>query len=1014
MATPQNVPWGGPFIGYDGHHKPREVPRTHIEQTSRDWMVNHSDDSIYARDGFSLLHGDPDGVLTELEQGASPAVLNEPRAVQIEEFRPASFTPFLDGVTYAILWMEEDASTAAPSQGVVAYYCTQGLLAGTTMYPLWQLYTTPANYPASEKPCPWLAGARGATAGEVATVAKGSRNFLDQRDWLFMPNYAGIPSKWNRSWGASSRSLGLDIERLFPWGHIPPWQPPLVSANGSTADTSGGWLGSERFYYSVMFKYRDGSLSMPFVPRPPQFAVGSTKWLVPGSGVNPWNLGATYPGGFGLVAVDATTPTNRYRAMSVRNIPIGEADVVERWLLRSPKVDTALSLSLLPDILDLRLVEIIPNNTQTAYEDYKSDDNELEEIPDLMRFDHIWPPSGRKAFTFDQRVAIGNCAENPCAILIGPAHFAGTQDDPTDDVTAAVASPQFFVYKSGTTLTLIRYVSPGPATTISIININKITLQELVDIINTNGIGAGGDPTTVPLVSWAGTVGWWRACLVPGADGQALASTLDDTNPLDFLDGTAGYMRCFANSWPGILTYAGHVNTSDRQKFTDYLFFTGGGPGHAPNATQNFYLGNFRNPPTKVGDFIDGGELVDGAVVLYSRGVGLMRNVRDGKTGVDEDYRLELMNNVRGCIAPWSVVRGSGFVGYLTPEGYFINDGRTERCISNDLYDPGTETGILAYEIAESIDAIAAAGYGSRFHAHLNDSWLTISFRSSASASTPDVTMVYDFSQGVKRSEPTGVFVGADSLFRDDGITPWGWSAPLKLGVSAIGRTTLSGLPVILGAVDGAINALYGTGFGLVRKLFDGITDAQILTVDVKWTSGNSYIDPFNSSDIPDAILAVIGSSVPAGGGIPAATVITDVDRITGRWTINNATTLTGNGTFNFYTRIVNPVAVSRLDDWGQPTMTKHLANLSVIYHALGESMDVYVTRALDGTGYQRVSLDVSGANDGYTRRQVSVPLSVRAPSDAHQLKLVAYETTSGKSRVNVVVKNGYLSRPPR
>jgi hypothetical protein len=160
-----------------------------------------------------------------------------------------------------------------------------------------------------------------------------------------------------------------------------------------------------------------------------------------------------------------------------------------------------------------------------------------------------------------------------------------------------------------------------------------------------------------------------------------------------------------------------------------------------------------------------------------------VRNDRDVTgSGADEDYRIHVLNEARGCIAWNTVVPGNRFVPFLTPEGIVAADLRQEILLSESIYrhpasDAGGGVGDFAFEAPLCVAATAADTDGAYASARIMRGTLWVNFR--ASGSTPNRQVAYDFSTGHASN-------GLEGLVRDDGRTRWGWSVPLVRSLTAM------------------------------------------------------------------------------------------------------------------------------------------------------------------------------------------------------------------------------------
>jgi len=249
---------------------------------------------------------------------------------------------------------------------------------------------------------------RGSLTGTAGTdkfmqqfLTCGSRGLLGTQNWIYAPNLRATPWRWNKRFNEGS-ALGSSTVRIYPTGPIPPLWPPQIDTLPAAASGST-WVEGDTFYVSVMFQFEDGSYSQPFIPRAIQASALTT--------------------GLGLITVGtiSATPTNKYPYVPYKNIPIGPEGTVARILLRTPKQNrTASTDTVTISPLDLRVMGVLRNNTQTTYNDYNGDDGSLLEDADVVRFDLTMPRRARYIGTGDQRAIISYTLPNTGSIIIAP------------------------------------------------------------------------------------------------------------------------------------------------------------------------------------------------------------------------------------------------------------------------------------------------------------------------------------------------------------------------------------------------------------------------------------------------------------------------------------------------------------------------------------------------------------------------------------------------------------------
>lgn len=749
--------FGLPFSGYTSSVAAHLCPLDKAHGTdptvstahSRNMMFDPQEGKFYRRGGSAVV-GATTGIL---EDGTGK--LTVARARQMISLRSSSLG---DGFpTRCVLYTQESA-TAATNKGCVYLRGTDG----GVDYVLGEEFTT-THYPSAAdtaskfKVLPYMRTTDG-TIGRLNSVALrameavGSRRMMDVGDRLYLPNLTGTPSCWSKTFNETTGDTN-DFLRFWHTGLPSPLG--MVSADTGTANANGVWQSGDVFFYSVAYRFADGSVSMPIIPRD---ANPDVNWAGTVGSLMSY---------FGKVTVDADCDF-----LTVTRIPIapeGPNPCIGRYLCRSPKANTG-STDAYPSIFDLRITAYLPNNTQTSFDDYNGNDSALVTDPLTIRFDQIMQPPSRYMGTSDGRVFCGYTKPNPVAIYLCPDNNA--HDNHTDIDTNIYE----FTLASGV-LTLKKDNSAGTAITAD----NTKTLQYVVDKINnTVSTDSGGK--------------WW-ACVAPGADPTVLCSAtvavndnLTSTTGVDTGDtnyAATGRIRSFGSSYYAPIfystTYLANYPTEKRR-----IFFTMGGPGMPTFMGHAWSAANYRTAPQAWGDFMGFGALRNGMVACFSKAIAVLQNRKGGVSGEDLDYRLYELNPSRGCIAWDSIAEFNGAVGYLTGDGYVVTDGQDEIIISKDVWNPASGIGEWSYEIAQSRLAADADSDASHFHAKVMGGKLYCTYRrdSSASNGIPNYMLVYDFSGSAE-------YAGIRGLLRQDGLA-WGWSTPLVLPLSVLGEVVTS------------------------------------------------------------------------------------------------------------------------------------------------------------------------------------------------------------------------------
>lgn len=866
MARTQIVPRtysavGGFFSARARHLAPPDV----MTSESVDWMFSPIEGKAFRRPGTAeidlgdtgaspfdeLLAGNSSSgldVVTGLT-GAATKTLRKGRG-QIKELRSPAKTGGVDPIfahlvtdeshSYGTLFFAGDLSVASPYSGPIP----MSLIKTTTCNG-----TAPNNNNLSEYkdyayPFAYTGGGRFVANADKWSLAANGRNYINVNEWTAVAKLDGVPAKWNARW----KTFGsTEIERALPIGHIPPMWPVTIKA---VHNNDGSWPDDARFYYTVMFEWEDGSYS-PYTQTNPA-AAGT---ILANSGQDIYQPTAT--GGLCLYNLtNATTgAAGPYSHLTITNIPVGPKGVRRRLLLRSLVVTGAGAV---PDPATIGLCATIDDNTTTTYNDYYGSDLAVEPLPESVRIDQMWCPGHRYLWSFDQRIACGYTKPNRAAILISgfeaspattPYQYESTTEEncfmsATADKGAGSLTYSFFIKKSGSELTFIVWngISSGGSKLLysDKLSLTGLTLQNVVDHINqrTKSIKSTGSATqwgltlspwtTITTPGWPLEVGFW-AQLAPGADGSALATELEDTTTYDFGDKfvynsvTYDCQRVYGSSWPGLLvmgsTWANRYPASKRT-----VYFTAGGPGVASNALNSWYVGNFRSAMDETGDIVGGAPLLDGCLVFGTTGISVMRNLNNGKSGIDDDYRLETISGSAGCISPDSIVSVNGAVIYLSREGLVATDGREFLNLSQAIYDPGTKTGVWAYEINLCTIAMQQDDDDYGFGCAAIEGKLWVWYRKDANTRR---VMVYDYSSSPAKS---GV-----AQFMGPGNKPFPWSCPLTIDVTTLGHYVTANGTNILGLVEGKN--------GEFRVLASGTTDPGPTNVTPVGYLATDYMD---------------------------------------------------------------------------------------------------------------------------------------------------------------------------
>ena len=708
---------------------------------------------------------------------------------------------------------------------------------------------------------------RGAHRFNRQQLTAGSRNCITIGDNVVFPNLRSTPMRWDRTQNSGNSTSNANTVRYFPLGPFPPLPTTSIATQTASTGNDATWTDGDTFYYSVAFKYKDGSYSQPTLPRP---------------------ANSILAGGIGQRVVGTIGGTSKYRSITWTGIPIGPDGVVARLLLRSPKQNrTAATDAITVSPYDLRVVGILTNNTQTSYIDTAGSDVGLIENDNIIRFDTVCPRRARYFWTGDQRVLSGYTLPSPCAIMLAPCGNAAAADLNVVDDSVTAQGTTGFVYRiTSTAVELYKYTaSTTLGVVFSIDYATYTTLQDVVDKVNST--------------TNASTCGRWVAQVCPGADPAAASSSLCQSTHqitncttagvptttltctggssfanvpigayitgtgvttgtyvlsktsntsittsqnvtvaaatmLDFSaytgdgDGSAGYwsgsvvglIRAFCPAYPGFIYFKRSALAGYDKPDKQSVYFTIGSPGAAASgssvAINSWGADNRRLPTISNPGIILGGVDIEGAaVVAYQNGVALFKIVRGANTGEDFDAKLFTINGSRGPCSWSAIVGGNGWAAYTTREGVFATDKNLrEFSLSGAIYNPVRGIGDIAYEIDKSVTATDSDNDDSYLTMNVLRSKIALCARSSAGTK---FVIWYDFSPGLEAS-------GVEELASPDNKEPYGWSAPCYYNaVANLG-------PSVLGAIPSSNGMTY---FGAIDQNNSAVADGRVDQIEV-------------------------------------------------------------------------------------------------------------------------------------------------------------------------------------
>lgn len=853
---------------------------------SHDFLVDPLEGAIYRRQGSAIV-GSSTGLLETVVADASA------KGLQILAFDSPSLT---DGYPTHLVLFSDEAKAAA-------WLYWRSTNSGVDVQ-LGEMESNSAHYPPTNlvgaegiwTPIAYEANATGLTRGATELTRRfmvgGSRRLVQVGSDLFAPGFTASGLAWRGRRFNEAAASGTEVQVVAPAGLVPPLHcGRYITASLPTATTTASaWKENDQFYSTWLFVNENGEVSAPYIP---SGATGTTRTN-------------EYVTDMGLVTVPSTTGNvDYYQYLRNEQVPIGPPGTAARIKARSPKVDSSVS-GAFPVRLDLRICGIIQDNTTTTFDDYSGDDAALIQDPAIIRLDRKLPDRGRYIWTFDQRIGIGYLRPSPYALIIAPTGRTNPRDMNNAATAVVPVSANYALVRvnDSSQLQLRRSTAGAVAATQNISTGTTVSLRTVVDNVNATTVASAADEFCaqvapgvpedvassnlahqVHTVSCNGTASTLTAASgdfsnvavgmrvtdasTPAnlsADtyvksiesttsltlNQAVAATITGdncqfhvvTNDESFVDTNAdkGSVFAFGNAWPVFLPFKKSYLDGLPTRKGDVAFTTGG-PTDPPYAANSHVAGNRRSAPADAGINMGGAPLLNGCIAAFSRGIGRLANIRGGKTGEDADYRLEIFSWGRGCISPYSIIHGNGWVGYLTDQGFVVTDGTTERLISLDCYTPSRKEGFWAYEIGQCKNAAETDTAGYQFYAMNGDGFIAVSFRISNSFSVGSHVMVYNYSASVEAS-------GLAQVLRPDG-TPWGWSS--VLGYNWRSYSAAGGKVGALGTVRKSTGTnLYScddtndkTTCGLVQQIENGT-----------WTDGSDRVqaDAYLVTDFHDSL----------------------------------------------------------------------------------------------------------------------------------------------------------------
>jgi hypothetical protein len=860
--------YGFPFKGYMGSLPHHVCPPDYAAVGSRNLMFQPADGSFIRRGGRTL-EGDTSaegllGYANEVTGLLEGKWSSRPR--KIGELS----SPTLAAPTYSCLYTKETIATGYLDDGRFGqlYFrgtstnevCGKG--SGATQY-------TGAGDCAFKCVPLWYDSGEGGLTRLTTKFSRrfhcpGSRNYLDVGDWRHFPSYRGTPSRWNRRFNAGSGTSESEIHLLS--GPVPPlWCPTFAYSAEVAASTSKNWRTGANFYGSVMFQNEDGSWSMPAVPRP----ISTT--LTSGLGF------AQLPHVDDAKYIDTVTwtipigPPGTTRRALLRS---DQGNVTEATTV-SPAYDKLKIVAVIEDNTSVTYVDTKGDDTALLDDPDHLYFRWDHIMPPPSR--HIWDFDGRTAHGYgrtsrcaiflaptavtaakDLNLAMDSSAYGASQffVRVDGTHLqlkyqaTATTTAVSEDIDIGTKTLQELVDAINATTTSSgckewrAQVAPGASVMAPAANL--LCHSTTVDTCS----GSAGDKFIVTSASFANlAVG---ARVKPDTGGKITATNgiyvkkvetatklwlcdgngddltietggvapqtltfytdLGDTEPHD--DVTYGNQRVVSGSYYACL-YFKNSHFAKEPSGKSAVWMTVGGPMQVRQSANAFVsaASNKHIPPGSPGICMGGGGLADGCVVLFANERHVLRNTRGGRTGLDEDYRLDRMSRT-GCIASAGVTIGYGWVGFPSWEGYMACDVGNEINLTRTLWDAGAKRGEFYEEFRQCLNNSARDVDSSTFYAAVIGNRIHLTYRYYQIGTVPTRRVVMDFGEGSQAS-------GLGQLLDPDG-QPWGWSTPLYSGPagsdapgpSCVGSVRSAGGFLIYGAV--ASNA--GTNDGRIDK----------------------------------------------------------------------------------------------------------------------------------------------------------------------------------------------------
>ncbi len=669
---------------------------------------------------------------------------------------------------------------------------------------------------------------RGAFAFSRRFLLPGSRRMIDSGNWRFFPNLRGTPLRWNREFNNVSGSATTNTVRVMPTGPIPPLFPPTVTAGTiasgvGVADTN--WEAGDTFFVSVVYRFEDGSYSAPLIPRPRNatldYGLGYVTIGTIASGVKyrdiSWTNIPQPPAGVTDIILLRSEKQKLAAATDTLTLdigalyPIGVVRPGQTSFTDTLGNDAALEAA--PDIV--RFDHVMPRRAR-----YIGTGDQRVLVGHTLPSPHaiVLAPTGgtasRNINNLDDSATIYGSTQYLYRITTTTLDLAWATG-PSDGTALVFGSSSITL--SGKTLQEVvdlindtttasackewcAQLAPGVDGSLSATNLApssytiSITTTSSQSTVSTAAsfadvpLGYKVAGSNIPAGTYVATKeSATSLTLSANATGSHTASYefYADTGDDTILDATGhaaqgwGWMRAYAASYPGFVYLKRSALPGYDKPDRTGVYFTTGSPGAAsvgvslaPNSWVRY---NRRTPSFSCGNLLGFADIQGASVVAYSGGIAMFANVKGVNSGEDFDYKLFTVNPNRGCVGYGALAEGNGWAAYATMDGIIALDkGQSEIVLSNDIHNPATGAGSLAYELKTSSASARSSDRdadGMRMHLSVLGTQLSVQYRTDSGVTVPNRRLVYDFSPGIEAS-------GLQQLVDSEARKPYGWSAP--------------------------------------------------------------------------------------------------------------------------------------------------------------------------------------------------------------------------------------------